>query len=230
MWPCRDTMRHISHFGDSPLEGLAPVSGGYHCALLYPRLASMPGLEIIHRCLLPTLLGWGPSNTVHTVVFVRWRCFCDPLGVVNCSFREKVNVSHGTKSPERGEIHSSSGVLKLKDGLSSCCFRMNEQNMRGNVAQYVYPAALLARRTRYTFDRKSPVWVFTFNYRLCLSLKKDEVSVSLDLFGFCRKCFRLGKGMMSGYLPGYVTVKTNMIKQWVRRRRRWRVIYTKKCL
>lgn len=121
MWPCRDTMRHISHFGYSPLEGLAPVSGGYHHALLYPRLASMPGLEIIHRSPLPTLLGWGPWNTIHTVVFVCWWCFCDPLGVVNCSFREKVNVSRRTKSPERAEIHSSAQALQESSNWRTVC-------------------------------------------------------------------------------------------------------------
>lgn len=151
MWPCRDTMRHISHFSYSPLEGLAPVSGGYHRVLLYPHLASMPGLEIIHCSLLPTLLGWGPSNTIHTVVFVCWRCFCDPLGVVNCSFggRSMSATEQSLQSKQRfvAQLRETSGVLKLKDGLSSCCFKMNEQNMRGNVAQYVYPAALLAGRT-----------------------------------------------------------------------------------
>lgn len=55
-----------------PPEGLALVSGGYRDALMYPRLASVPSLEIIQRSALPnwSFLGWGPVNTKHTVVFL----------------------------------------------------------------------------------------------------------------------------------------------------------------
>lgn len=112
-------MKHISHLGYSPLQGLALVSGGYHGALMYPRLASLPSLEIIHPSTLPKRLGRSPVNTNHTVVFCVAGAFLTPVGAVNCLFMSEVGVSNQTKPPEHEPLPR--WALKMKDSLSSCC-------------------------------------------------------------------------------------------------------------
>lgn len=49
MWPCRDTMKHISHLGKCPLERLLLQSSPriYHRGRMYPCFASVPSWEII---------------------------------------------------------------------------------------------------------------------------------------------------------------------------------------
>lgn len=179
MWPCRDTMKHISHVGCSPLEGLALVSGVYRNALMYPRLASMPSLEIIHPSTPPKLIASWLASWIPTILlfFCVAGAFLTPVGAVNRLFRSEGSVSNHTKPLEFVEIHSSaqrrfSSMAACQHGSSN--WRtvslpaashhshrpgMTWQNMRGNVAQYVSPAAIPVHKIWYTFERISSVWL-----------------------------------------------------------------------
>lgn len=83
MWPCGDTMRHISHLGVlfPRAEGFACVSRGYHHALMYPPLAIVakvgnnPPRSFCQK--LSIFLGREPIYTSHSVVFSCCRGFCD---------------------------------------------------------------------------------------------------------------------------------------------------------
>lgn len=55
MWPCRDTPKYFTCRLMPPGGISALVSGGYYDALMYPRLASAPSLEVIHKSPLPKL-------------------------------------------------------------------------------------------------------------------------------------------------------------------------------
>lgn len=86
--PAEIPRKYISHLGECPLEGLAPVSEGYRDALVYPRLASMPSLEIIHPSAPPTLsASWLEPHEYHPycwvfVLFFFYPCKCRKLPFV----------------------------------------------------------------------------------------------------------------------------------------------------
>lgn len=164
MWPCRDTMKHISHLSYSPLQGLALVSGGYHGALMYPRLASLTSLEIIHLSTLPKLLGRGPVNTNHIVVFCVAGAFLTPVGAVNCLFMSEVGVSNQTKHPrawtpsKTGTQNEGQFVLLLLDTIHTVLDWL-DRIWRAMLHNMFPPATLPVHRTRYTFERISAVWL-----------------------------------------------------------------------
>lgn len=104
MWPCGDTMRHISHVGDSlPQGGISSHLWGL------PRCSHVPSfgkrcqsLEMIHRshcAQTERLLARGPVNTNHTVVFLRcWR-FLDPCRCSKLSLQGQRSVSATKQKP-----------------------------------------------------------------------------------------------------------------------------------
>lgn len=119
------------------------------------------------------LLGWGSMNTNHAVVFCVTGAFLTPVDAVNSLFR---SVSATKQSPlVLADIHSFaqrhfSNTDAFQHGSSnwrtvylpaashhSHSPRMTWQNMIGNIAQYVSPAA--SHRIWYTFVKISLVWL-----------------------------------------------------------------------
>lgn len=180
MWPCRDTMKHISHLGWCPLEGLALVSGGYHDALvplfgISARLGNNPPICSANTERLLTGAPWIPSILLFFVLLILFDpCRCSKLSFV------------GQRSVTKQSPWSMQRFIALLKDTSSRCQhvssnwrtvslhaashhshspRMTWQNMRSNIAQYVSPAAIPVHRIRYTFWENISSVAFTSNYR-----------------------------------------------------------------
>lgn len=114
---------NIFHILDiPPWRGICLVSGGYHHALTYPRLASLPSLEIIHREALPKLsASWqGTYKYQSYCCFSVAGVFVTPVGAVNCLFMSEVSVGNQTKPPDHEPLPTR--AFRVTDSLSSCCW------------------------------------------------------------------------------------------------------------
>lgn len=119
----------------------------------------------------------GPMNTKHAAGFCVACAFLTPVGAVNYLCGSEGGVSNRTKPLEFVEIHSF--ARRHFSSVDACQHEssnrrtvplpaashrshrpgMTWQNMRGNVAQCVSPAAIPVHKTWYTFARISPVWL-----------------------------------------------------------------------
>lgn len=151
MWPRRDTMKHISHFNWGPLEGL-----GFRLRGL-PRCTYVPSFGVDaelgnnpHPLFLPKpsgVLARGPVNSIHAVVYLSCWYFLDPGGELS------LRVRHWCKDCR------FSSHWRTVSHVRSHSPKMTRQNTRGQLAQYVSPAARLLHTIWYTFERVSPVWL-----------------------------------------------------------------------
>lgn len=178
----------------------------------YPRLASIPSLEIIHLSALPTLsASWLGPHKYQSYCFIL--CVAAFLG-------SEVSVSNQTKPFKHADIHSfaqrnMNSVNAGQHGSSnSCCFTPFVQSWNDLAATALHNTVCFPKKP-FQFTEFDTLWenissvAFTSNYRLYLAFgtRARESKMWSDKTRSAEVLQAKEESVMSSYLEVNATVK-----------------------